>query len=108
MTFTIIPGTPIIVVPLTAPWAPQTGWIKTQAKSTTTFTEEEMIIHPDRIECEHQARHAQIVGKAYAAMGYFGFKRGNHILLTTAENVYVTDHKGTVRGYPLSDLAQTG
>jgi hypothetical protein len=79
----IKPGTPIIVVPSDAPWAPQDKWIQTSAKVSTTFTEEEIIVHPNRIECHHEAPHAEIVGKAYAAMGYFGFKRGPFILLTT-------------------------
>jgi hypothetical protein len=108
MTYTIMPGTEIIVVPFDAPWAPQTLWKKTKARVSTTFHEEEIIVHPDRIECEHRAKHAKIVGKAYAAMGYFGFRRGRFIVFTTAENVYYSDGKGTVHGYPLSDLAKTG
>lgn len=90
-------------MPEKAQWVPQTSLKQVATKYANTFSEDELIIHPNRIECNHPAEHAGIIGSAYAAMGYFGFVQRGFIVLARAEDVLISTPQGA-RREPIRDL----
>jgi hypothetical protein len=93
--YTIDSNTPIIVIKAGASWGEMSNFKPTRSRFANTFSEEEMIIHPNEFSCSYEgAENAPIVGAAYSAMGYFGFLRDGYVVLTPAENVIVHGSNG--------------
>lgn len=62
------------------------------SKFTTTFEEPDCLIHPNRL-IDSDTDEAK-VQNAYAILGYFGFSKGEWVLLVPMEDVWV-ENNGT-------------
>lgn len=92
-TYYVPKHTLVLVIGADQPWI-NPNFKVVHTRFDNTFTEKQIIIHPNCLDVRHSAKYAETVGAAYACMGYFAFRRDKHVCLVTAENVYVKTEKG--------------
>lgn len=85
-------GTPYICVPEDAHWWPQDQFKGSSdrplfTKWGNTFTEDDLVIHPNRVEVRHEGEGVEIVGYAYIGLGAFAFKQNGWIMFVHMDHV---------------------
>jgi len=91
-TYTVPPGTQVIVLSDTAAWR-GLNFRLIQTQKTNHFSEDEVILDPVTCICKHFADNAQVFGPAYGRNGYYGFRQNGYIMLALQENVMIATIK---------------
>lgn len=94
MFATIQKGTEIIVIQDGIPWSSREHYRKILTKQDNSFEQDEQVIFPDTIRCTHNAADAKMIGMAYAALGFIGFRKGGYVVMTFVDNVLFHGESG--------------
>jgi len=94
MEYTVEKDTLAIVFPAHGLWTKDRARVH-KTRFTNTFSDSEVIIHPNRIPDELPSDES-VVRAAYGVMGHFGFQRTgeNMVLLVPCEDVWILTEKG--------------